>query len=177
MNKISGWFLALVTAAVSLAAMLVFDYLLSLLYFYMGKVPFLTGILEFVGELLDLGLTALVAAFVATTIWKFGHTLIEKMHGEKIPYEKGPMYIISVSFIFIFFAVLIFVGYHFFANIGDAVGYYTADMEGWGKVLMFLKAVKEVFVYVRSEYILIYKIGFNSMILAAIAAFVPRDLF
>lgn len=168
MKKISGWFVALITCAVSLAAMLIFDYLLSLLYYYMGKVSFLVDILDFIGELLDLGLTALVAVVVATSIWNFGHKLTQKICGEQIPYEKSPVDRVNDLFILVFLAALAFVGYHFFVNIGDAVAFYTEGVTGLGKLLMFWKAIKEAFLYVRSEYILIYKIGFNSFILTVI---------
>ena len=173
MKKISAWLVAIVTGVVSLGAMLVFDYLLSLVYHFVGKVKFLNGIIDFAGEILDLGLTALVAALIATAIWRFGHSLIEKMYGEKLPYENSPVCHIANSFIFLFLAVILFVGYHFFANIGDAVTTYTVGMQGMGKILMFLKAIKDVFLYVRSEYIFIYKIGANSLILTAISLFAP----
>lgn len=176
MKKLSAWSVALITWVVSLAAMLVFDYLLTLAYYYIGKVSFLAGALEFIGEILDLGLTALVAAVVATAIWGFGLKLIRKIYGEKIPYEKSPVDRINDMFVLVFLAVLVFVGYHFFVNIGDAIAFYTENVTGLGKLLMFWKAIKEVFLYVRSEYILIYKIGFNSFILTVIDLFAAHGV-
>jgi len=173
MKKLSGWLVAIITSAVSLAAMLLFDLILSWVYFYLGKVAFLVDILDFIGELLDLGLTALVAVAVVTYIWSFGHVLIEKINGEEIAYNKTPLYHTNNVFIFLFLAMVVFVGYQFFTEIGGAVAAYTADMQGMGKLLMFLKAVKDVFLYVRSEYIFIYKIGANSFILTAISLLMP----
>ena len=173
MKKVSGWLVAIVTSAVSLAAMLLFDLLLSWVYFYLGKVAFLVDILDFIGELLDLGLTALVAVLIVGNIWTFGHSLIDKINGEEIPYNKTPLYHTNNVFIFLFLAMVMFVGYQFFTEIGGAVDAYTAGMQGVGKILMFLKAIKDVFLYVRSEYIYIYKIGANSLILTAISLIMP----
>lgn len=175
MKKISAWLVAILTALVSLGAMLLFDYLLTLLYFYIGKVSFLAGALEFIGEILDLGLTALAAAAVVTAIWGFGHKLVQKIYGEKIPYDKSPVDRVNSMFIVVFLAALVFVGYHFVINIGDATAFYTEGTAGLGKILMFFRAVKEVFLYVRSEFVVIYKVGSNSLIMAVIAAFLSPE--
>ena len=174
-RKVSAYFVAIVTALVSLVAMLVFDYVLSLLYYFMGKVPFMVGIIDFIGEVLDLGLTALLAAVVANTIWGLGHKLVQKIYDQKIPYDKSPVDRVNGVFCLVFLVVLVFVGYHFFVNIGSAVAFYTEGLTGLGKILMFLKAAKETFLYVRSEFIWIYKIGFNSMILTIISMFVTPE--
>ena len=169
MKKVSGWLVAILTSAVSLAAMLLFDLILSWVYFLLGKVAILVGILEFIGEILDLGLTALVAVAIVDYIWAFGHSLIEKIQGERISYNKTPLYHTNNVFVFLFLAMVIFVGYQFFTEIGGAVAAYTAGMQGIGKILMFFKAIKDVFLYVRSQYIYIYKIGANSLILTVIS--------
>ena len=173
MKKLSVWLVAIITSGVSLAAILLFDLILSWVYFQLGKVAFLLGILEFIGELLDLGLTALVAAWIVENIWTYGYTLIKKINGEKIPYNKTPLYHTNNMFILLFLAMVIFVGYQFFREIGGAVAAYTADTQGLSKLLMFLKAIKDVFLYVRSEYIYLYKIGANSLILTVIALLLP----
>ena len=78
------WLTASLTTAISLVVMLIFDFLLSLVYSLLEKVPFLSEILDFIGELLDLGLTSLVAIFLITAIWNAGHSIIEKINGKKI---------------------------------------------------------------------------------------------
>jgi hypothetical protein len=173
MRKISGWFIALLSSLISLAAMLIFDFILSLAYHYIGKVPFLTEIMEYIGDIMDLGLTTLVAALLATAIWRVGLSVIEKLYGHTIAFDESPIYHINVLFIFVFFAMAIFVGYQFITLIGGAVRSYTSDMQGMGKFLIFFKAIKDVFLYVRSENILFYKIGTNSLILFIISIFVP----
>ena len=173
MKKISVWFIAVITTLVSLIAMLAFDFLLSLLYYLLGKVALLSGIINYIGDILDLGLTALAAALLAGAIWNFGLSVIEKTSGTTIQYKNSPIYHTNNAFFFLFLAILIFLGVRFATMIGGAVTAYTVDLHGMSKFLMFLKAIKDTFLYVRSESIILYKIGSNSLILFAISTFLP----
>lgn len=165
MKKISMWSVATTTSLVSLIAMLTFDFILSIIYYFIGKVAFLSEIIDFIGGVLDLGLTFLIAALIASAVWGLGSSIIEKINGEPIEFNKIPIYNINNLFVFVFFGMLIYFGFKFFALIGDVITPYTADFQGINKILMFFKAIKDTFLYVRNENIIIYKIGTNSLVL------------
>ena len=171
MKKIAVWPIAVLTSAASLIAMCIFDFILSLIYYFIEKIPFLSDIIEYIGEILDLGLTALVAALIATFIWKFGHTIIEKISGRSIAFKYSPVSYVNCVFILVFLAALIFLGYTFATLIGSVVTSYTADLQGMDKFLMFFKAVKDTFVFVRGENIILYALGYNSLVLSVINIF------
>ncbi|MBQ9973909.1 MAG: hypothetical protein IJP02_03000 [Oscillospiraceae bacterium] len=171
MKKLAIWPLALLTSLVSLAGMCLFDLVLSLFYYVIGLVPFLTDILDYLGDILDLGLTALFAGFVATEIWVFGHTLIEKINGASIPYSKGPVFRINHVFFFLAAAALLFVGWQFFSLVGSVVTGYTTGYEGFGRLLLFFKAIKDAFAFVCAEHLVIYRIGSASLILSVVHLF------
>lgn len=171
MKKLAAWPLAALTSAVSLAAMCVFDLILSVIYYFLGKVPFLTDLLEYLGDILDLGLTALFAAFLATWIWVKGHTLIEKLYGHEIDYDKGPVYRVNYVFFFLSLAAFLFIGYLFFTQVGATVTAYTADFQGLSKLLLFGKAIKDTFSFVCAQHLVIYKVGSASLILFVVHIF------
>lgn len=175
MKKIGTWSVAIITSLVSLAAMLVFDYILAWIYYLMGKVPFLTDVIEGIGEVADLGLTALVAVLIAHTIWAAGNSLIRKIDGEALKDKNTPLYHTNNAFLLVAIAVFVFVGYHFFRQIGGTVITYTSDPRWFAKILLFFEAIKDTFLTVRAEHILIYKIGWNSFVLAVIAMFNPVE--
>ncbi len=166
MKKVSMWLVGIMTSLVSLAAMLLFDFVLSVIYYFIAKVPYLSDITGFIGDILDLGLTIIVAMSISVFIWRIGHTLTEKIKGEDIKYKDGPVSYINSLFILVFFAALIFFGFKFAMLVGAAVASYTADIQGFAKFLMFFEAVKDTLSFVCNEYILLYKIGTNSFILS-----------
>ncbi len=174
MKKVSMWLVAAMTCLVSLIAMCIFDFILSVIYYFIGKVPFLSDIIDYIGGLLDLGLTVLIAMGIATAIWRFGHSIIEKINGNGIEFQKSPIYYINNCFLFIFLAMVLFLGYKFVMLIGGAVTEYTAALQGMDKILMFLKAIKDTVALVCNENILLYKIGNNALILFAINIYADR---
>lgn len=175
MKKIAAFTVALITALISLIAMGIFDFVLDLIYALLAKVPFLTDIVEGIGEILDIGLTALLAVFIAIYIWKFGYKVMRKLV-EYESFEKCPLYHINNAFFFVFLAAYAFLGYHFFSHIGDAVSSYTADFTGFGKVLMFWEAIKDVYSYVCSQFYIYYLIGSGSFVLFIINVFLSGSL-
>ena len=171
MKTISAWLVAVITSGVSLAVMCVFDLILSIIYYYIGKIAFLTDILDYFGEILDLGLTAIVAMLLATAVWRFGHKIVEKIKGEEIEFEKGPVYCVNHCFFFAFIVIFLFLSFQFVMLIGAAVTNYTADLYGFAKILMFFKAIKDTVVHVCSDNLVLYKISANSFLLSAIQIF------
>ncbi len=171
MKTVLGWVIALVTSLVSLIAMCIFDFILSLIYYFFGKVPFLSEIIDFIGEILDLGLTVLVAALIANTIWEIGHSLIEKTTGKILKYQDGPIHYINNLFLFVFLSMFLFLGYSFITSIGNAVITYTANYQGFAKLLMFYEAIKDTFSAIRDANIIFYMIGSNAFFLFAINVF------
>ncbi len=171
MKKISMWLTALTTSFVSLLAMLLFDYLLSTVYFYIGKVPFLSEALDFIGEILDLGLTALFAIFLIGAIWKLGHSIIEKINGKEIEFTKSPICYVNNLFLVVFLVALVFLVINFATIIKDVVTSYTSDTQGLGTILTFFEALKDAAIYVCDQNIILYKIGSNSIVLFFINIF------
>ena len=176
MKKFSSLLVAIVTSLVSLTALCICNLILAWIGYYIAKVPFLADILDFIGEVLDLGLTALIAILIAGGIWNFGHSVVEKLRGEKIDFDKGPVHRTNILFIFVFLAMSVFIGIEFFAIAGDVVSSYTADVQGFTKVLMFLKAAKDAFLYVGNTNYICYTIGESSLILFIINIFFTGSL-
>ncbi len=168
MKKISVWLVALLTSLASLAAMCIFSVLLAVVYYFIGKVAFLSEIIDFVGELLDLGLTVLASMFIAITIWRFGHTVIEKISGKEIKYADSPIAYINSAYLFVFLVLLILLGVKFAMLIGGVVGAYTADFQGLSKILMFFKAIKDALLFVCNENRILYEICINALVLFGI---------
>jgi len=171
MKKISSWLVAILTGLVSLAAMFVFDVILAVIYYYIGKVPFLAEIMEFAGEILDIGLTVLVAVGISIYIWQFGHFVIEKINGKSIKFKDSPVLTVNSWFGIVFLTSIVFLGYNFAVLIGGAVTAYIAGFEGVSKILMFFKALKDTFSLVCTQNIIISKICSNSLFLFIIAVF------
>ncbi len=174
MKKISSWLVAILAALVSLLAMCLFDLLLSWIGFYIAKVPFLTDIIEGIGEILDLGLTALIAIVIASSIWQLGLKISNKITGQNVEFEDSALFKINNMFLFVFLAAFVFLGFNFFTIIGDTVTAYTADIQGFTKFLMFLKAIKDTFIFVCNDSLLIYTVGGNSFVLFVINIFYSR---
>ena len=166
MKKVLTWPIAVITSLLSLAAMYLFDLILTVIYYFLGKIPFLTDIIDFIGEILDLGLTVLVGVFILTFIWGLGKKLIEKIIGEHCEYEKTPIYYTNNCLLLVFLAMVIFLGIQFVPLITPAVTYFTEDSSGITKILLFFKAIKEVFLHVCSENAFFYRIGGNSLFVA-----------
>jgi len=168
------WLVALVTALVSFVAMYIFNWLLSVVYYFLGKVPFLTDILDYLGELLEIGLTALAAYLIAIAIWKFGHSVIEKINGGPIEFEDSPIRSVNFFFLIPFLAILVFFGYQFVVLIGGTVAAYTAEFEGFTKILLFFKAIKDTLVFVCNEHIILYRVGVSSFYISIINLFADQ---
>ncbi len=173
MKKLISYPVALLVSAVSLLAMCIFDILLSLVYALLGKVPFLVDIIEFIGELLDLGLTVLFALFLVTAIWRVGHKLIQKICGPH-DFEKSPIRHTTFLLLLLTLAMLIAVGGTFFGAVGERVASYTADMTGLGKWLMWGKAVKDTYTYACAEHLILYKLGSSAFLLGIINVFAEK---
>lgn len=151
--------------------MCTFDFLLSLIYYFIGKIPFLAEIVDGIGEILDLGLTALVAAVMATAIWNFGNSIISKITGKVVDYESSYVFCVNFVFIGIFLFATVVLGIQFASHIGETIAFYTEDSQGLTKVLLFFEAIKNTFSYIRAENVFLYMIGHNSLILCIISAF------
>ena len=165
MKKTLTWTIAITTSFISLVAMLIFDFVLSLIYSLIGKAPLLSEIIDFIGEILDLGLTALFAYIIALFVWEKGQSVIEKINGETVEFNKSPISTVNNMFCFVFLGAAVFLGFKFAALIGDTVSYYTVEAQGFEAILMFLKAVKDTVVSVCVENIIVYKVCLNSLIL------------
>lgn len=176
MKKIVICLVAFITSAVSLALMYLFDILLSFIYFYIDKVKFLATILDFIGGILDLGLTALVAIAIAVSVWEVGHKIVEKIIGIPISRNKSPIYNMNYIFTVIFVVVFIFIGYKFIVTIGPVASSYMSAFNGVGKGLALWEAIKETFWYVRDSHIFIYRLGTNSFILAIINMYYSGEM-
>ena len=171
MKKIITWPIAIITSAISLVVMCIFSLILSLVKNWLGKVAFLSEIFEFLGEILDLGLIAIAALFIACSIWKCGKTVIEKINGQKEPFNKCPVFHINNLFLLAFLAMVIVLGYDFVMLIGKTVASYTAGFQGLGKLLMFYEAIKDTLGFVRNEKAILYTVGSNGLILFLINIF------
>ena len=175
MKKAATFGIALITALISLIAMGIFDFVFDLIYSLLAKVPFLTDILEGIGEILDIGLTALLAIFIAIYIWKFGFRVMNMIISYE-SFDKCPLYHVNNCFFLLFLGAYAFLGYHFFSHIGNAVSEYTADFTGFGKALMLWEAIKDVYTYVCNQYYIYYLIGSGSFVLAIINLFLANSL-
>ncbi|MBR5272715.1 MAG: hypothetical protein IKU25_04895 [Clostridia bacterium] len=171
MKKVFIWPIAVITSLISLITMLVFDFVLSFVWYFIGKVPFLTEIIDSIGEILDLGLTALTALVIVTSIWAFGHSIIQKIKGKSSDFQKSPVYYVNSMFFIMFLVMAIFLGYKFTMMIGEAVTVYTVGSQGVEKFLLFAKAIKDTLYFICRENIVIYRIGTNSLILSIVNVF------
>ena len=174
MKKLSAWGVAIITGLVSLAAMLIFDFILSVIYYFIGKVPLLSDVVDYIGDILDLGLTALIAMGIALFIWRFGYGITNKITGENREYDKSPVAYTNFCFIIVFLVMVLFLGYQFVTTVGRTVANYTTGYEGFDKLLLFLKAIKDHYTSVCGENIVLYKLGNNSLILWVINALASR---
>lgn len=171
MKRFFRWPIALLTSFATLVAMLLFDFILSLFYYLICKIPFMDYIIDFIGEILDLGLTALFAYTIAVFIWGFGHSLVEKIVGKDIEFKKSPVFYINLSFFFIFLIVFVFFAINVVMLIDDFVVNYTAQFQGLRKILMFFKAIKDSTIFVWNQNSILYRIGANSLLLSVINIF------
>ena len=174
MKKIFIWITSIIICAVSLIAVCTFDLILSYIFNIFEKVPFLNEILDFMGGFLDLGLTVLISIAISTSIWRLGHFIIKKINGEKIEFKKCPIYYINNLFIVLFFAAVIFLGFEFSMLIGKAVQTYTAEFQGFAKILMFFKSIKDTFLSVCNQNILLYEAGTQGLVLFGFNIFADR---
>ena len=172
MRKIASWSVAFITSAVSLAAMCAFDLLLGVIGYYMKKVPFLSDIGEFcgemIGELLGFGITTLAALGIAGGIWKVGLTIIKKIEKKDLDYSDPPLGFTNGLFILLFLGTLIFLGVQFFMVVGGFVMTYTADLQGLAKILMFFAALKDAYFGVCAAHFIISMICADSLSLMLI---------
>ena len=70
--------------------------------------------------------------------------------------------------------MVLFLGYQFVTTVGRTVANYTTGYEGFDKLLLFLKAIKDHYTSVCGENIVLYKLGNNSLILWVINAFADK---
>ena len=176
MKKLAAWLLALVICLVSLVAMCLFDDLLAWVYHFIGKVELLTEILASIGEVLDLGLTALVAVLIVHTVWGFGYDRIKILNPAVTRYEKSPIYHINNVIGLLFLVMLVVLGYDFVKLVGEMVRTYTEGFRGLGKCLLFFKALKDTYLLVGEANFALFRIGTNALFLFVGNLFAPGTL-